>query len=84
MIILVFKVFGPVDEDGFYTGETNGRRGLVPSNMVNEIEMKGKFKAAENPDVSFHERNSVQIDRNKDANLSRSLQGKVYNSMSLS
>ncbi|VDP85779.1 unnamed protein product [Echinostoma caproni] len=30
----VIKIFGGCDEDGFYLGECNGLRGLVPSNMV--------------------------------------------------
>ncbi|KAM7536998.1 hypothetical protein Aperf_G00000075654 [Anoplocephala perfoliata] len=30
------KVYGDCDEDGFYFGECNGRKGLVPSNMVCE------------------------------------------------
>ncbi|XP_069801800.1 peripheral-type benzodiazepine receptor-associated protein 1 isoform X6 [Dendropsophus ebraccatus] len=30
----VITVFGPMDEDGFYYGELNGRRGLVPSNYL--------------------------------------------------
>ncbi|XP_075710189.1 peripheral-type benzodiazepine receptor-associated protein 1 isoform X5 [Rhinoderma darwinii] len=30
----VITVFGPMDEDGFYYGELNGKRGLVPSNYL--------------------------------------------------
>ena len=30
------KVYGECDEDGFYFGECNGRKGFVPSNMVCE------------------------------------------------
>ncbi|XP_073523672.1 peripheral-type benzodiazepine receptor-associated protein 1 isoform X8 [Phyllobates terribilis] len=30
----VITVFGPMDEDGFYYGELNGQRGLVPSNYL--------------------------------------------------
>ncbi|KAM4795679.1 peripheral-type benzodiazepine receptor-associated protein 1 [Rhinophrynus dorsalis] len=30
----VITVFGPMDEDGFYYGELNGQRGLVPSNFL--------------------------------------------------
>uniref|UniRef100_A0A915AXX1 RIMS-binding protein 2 n=1 Tax=Parascaris univalens TaxID=6257 RepID=A0A915AXX1_PARUN len=33
----LIKVFGEVDEDGFYTGQIGHRIGLVPSNMVIEI-----------------------------------------------
>ena len=33
------KVWGDVDEDGFYDGEIlDGRRGLVPSNFVEKLE----------------------------------------------
>ncbi|KAG8590072.1 hypothetical protein GDO81_006623 [Engystomops pustulosus] len=30
----VITVYGPMDEDGFYYGELNGQRGLVPSNFL--------------------------------------------------
>uniref|UniRef100_A0A183V9W4 SH3 domain-containing protein n=1 Tax=Toxocara canis TaxID=6265 RepID=A0A183V9W4_TOXCA len=33
----LIKVFGEVDQDGFYTGQIGHRVGLVPSNMVIEI-----------------------------------------------
>ncbi|CAL8086983.1 unnamed protein product [Calicophoron daubneyi] len=32
----VIKIFGECDEDGFFWGECNGLRGLVPSNMVSK------------------------------------------------
>lgn len=32
------QVMGDKDRDGFYCGEINGRTGLVPCNMVVEIE----------------------------------------------
>ncbi|XP_048876064.1 RIMS-binding protein 2 [Brienomyrus brachyistius] len=34
----ILNVFGDKDRDGFYCGEINGRTGLVPCNMVAEIE----------------------------------------------
>ena len=34
---MVIKVIGPVADDGFYEAEHNGRRGLVPSNFVEEL-----------------------------------------------
>ncbi|TPP67348.1 RIMS-binding protein 2 [Fasciola gigantica] len=35
-------VYGEMDEDGFYTGETmDGRRGLVPSNFLRELSLPG-------------------------------------------
>lgn len=33
----VITVFGPMDEDGFYIGELNGVRGLVPSNFLQAV-----------------------------------------------
>ena len=29
-------VYGEMDDDGFFMGEQNGRRGLVPSNFLQE------------------------------------------------
>nr|CAH8846080.1 unnamed protein product [Trichobilharzia regenti]CAH8846082.1 unnamed protein product [Trichobilharzia regenti] len=34
----LIKILSECDEDGFYLGECNGLRGLVPSNMVSELE----------------------------------------------
>uniref|UniRef100_A0A4W5P0W3 RIMS-binding protein 2 n=1 Tax=Hucho hucho TaxID=62062 RepID=A0A4W5P0W3_9TELE len=33
----IISVFGEIDEDGFYYGEINGHRGLVPSNFLEEV-----------------------------------------------
>uniref|UniRef100_A0A8C1EL16 RIMS-binding protein 2 n=1 Tax=Cyprinus carpio carpio TaxID=630221 RepID=A0A8C1EL16_CYPCA len=33
----VITVFGEIDEDGFYYGELNGHKGLVPSNFLEEV-----------------------------------------------
>ncbi|XP_051268651.1 RIMS-binding protein 2 isoform X3 [Dicentrarchus labrax] len=33
----ILAVFGDIDEDGFYYGEINGHRGLVPSNFLEEV-----------------------------------------------
>ena len=33
----LITVFGDMDDDGFYMGEINGRRGLVPSNFLTDI-----------------------------------------------
>ncbi|KAM9450768.1 RIMS-binding protein 2 isoform 2-T3 [Clarias gariepinus] len=33
----IIAVFGEIDEDGFYYGEINGHRGLVPSNFLEEV-----------------------------------------------
>ncbi|XP_026081831.1 RIMS-binding protein 2 isoform X1 [Carassius auratus] len=41
----IIKVYGDKDADGFYSGETAGRFGFVPSNMVSEIPVEdGEFK----------------------------------------
>ncbi|KAL5968783.1 Peripheral-type benzodiazepine receptor-associated protein 1 [Taenia solium] len=37
----IIKVYGDCDEDGFYFGECNGRKGFVPSNMVCEASADG-------------------------------------------
>lgn len=34
------KVYGDKDADGFYRGETGGRLGYVPCNMVSEIQVE--------------------------------------------
>ncbi|XP_066872172.1 RIMS-binding protein 2 isoform X11 [Kogia breviceps] len=33
----IIAVFGEIDEDGFYYGELNGQKGLVPSNFLEEV-----------------------------------------------
>ncbi|KAL4840362.1 hypothetical protein H8958_021178 [Nasalis larvatus] len=33
----IITVFGEIDEDGFYYGELNGQKGLVPSNFLEEV-----------------------------------------------
>ncbi|XP_037672995.1 RIMS-binding protein 2 isoform X3 [Choloepus didactylus] len=33
----IITVFGEIDEDGFYYGDLNGQRGLVPSNFLEEV-----------------------------------------------
>lgn len=36
---LLIQVFGEKDADGFYQGESGGRHGYVPCNMVSEIQV---------------------------------------------
>jgi len=36
---MYMQVFGDKDADGFYYGECNGQRGLVPSNIVAVVEV---------------------------------------------
>ncbi|KAJ8401093.1 hypothetical protein AAFF_G00390500 [Aldrovandia affinis] len=33
----IISVYGDIDEDGFYYGELNGHKGLVPSNFLEEV-----------------------------------------------
>ncbi|XP_059150404.1 peripheral-type benzodiazepine receptor-associated protein 1-like isoform X3 [Physella acuta] len=35
----ILKVFGDKDADGFYKGESHGRRGYIPCNMVSEVQI---------------------------------------------
>ncbi|ESO07550.1 hypothetical protein HELRODRAFT_76240 [Helobdella robusta] len=35
----IIKIYGKKDEDGFFVGEAGGRRGLVPCNMVSEVQV---------------------------------------------
>ncbi|XP_055929865.1 RIMS-binding protein 2-like isoform X6 [Argiope bruennichi] len=35
----IIKIYGDKDPDGFYRGESNGRVGLVPGNMVSEVQV---------------------------------------------
>jgi hypothetical protein len=41
----VLLVFGEPDEDGYYMAEINGRRGLIPSNFVEEMVDGANFTA---------------------------------------
>ncbi|XP_029546180.1 peripheral-type benzodiazepine receptor-associated protein 1 isoform X1 [Salmo trutta] len=36
----IIKIYGDKDSDGFYHGESNGRHGYVPCNMVSEIQVE--------------------------------------------
>uniref|UniRef100_A0A8C9QYW9 RIMS binding protein 2 n=1 Tax=Scleropages formosus TaxID=113540 RepID=A0A8C9QYW9_SCLFO len=38
----ILKVFGDKDTDGFYRGELDGKTGLIPCNMVSEIQAEDK------------------------------------------
>ena len=37
--LVVLKVYGDKDADGFYRGECGGRVGFIPCNMVSEIQV---------------------------------------------
>ena len=36
---IIFQVYGDKDADGFYKGESGGRIGFIPCNMVSEIQV---------------------------------------------
>jgi RIMS-binding protein 2 len=33
----IITIYGDMDDDGFYMGELNSRRGLVPSNFLTDV-----------------------------------------------
>ena len=33
----ILLIFGDMDDDGFFMGELNGKRGLVPSNFLTDV-----------------------------------------------
>ena len=35
-------VYGPVDDKGFYYGESGGHRGLVPAHLLDHLPLHGK------------------------------------------
>ena len=37
IFIIIFFSDGEMDDDGFFMGEINGRRGLVPSNFLTDV-----------------------------------------------
>ena len=43
----ILVVFGEMDDDGFFIGELNGRRGLVPSNFLTDVPQNHFFRAPE-------------------------------------
>ncbi|XP_019521004.1 PREDICTED: RIMS-binding protein 3A-like [Hipposideros armiger] len=38
----VVRVYGPVDENGFYYGESGGHRGLVPAHLLDHMSLHGE------------------------------------------
>ena len=47
VLFYYFQIYGSRDIDGFYRGELNGRRGLVPSNMVAPIDKEAAYRMAD-------------------------------------
>ena len=44
-VLLLCQILGDKDDDGFFMGEALGRRGLVPCNMISEVQV-------DDPDVA--------------------------------
>lgn len=43
----IIKIYGEKDQDGFFLGEINHQRGLVPSNMISEVQFSDPEIAAQ-------------------------------------
>ncbi|XP_041439506.1 peripheral-type benzodiazepine receptor-associated protein 1 isoform X5 [Xenopus laevis] len=53
----LITVYGQMDEDGFYYGELNGKRGLVPSNFLESAQPQ---VAESDAHVALHERDDTE------------------------
>jgi len=62
------QVFGDKDADGFYYGECNGQRGLVPSNIVAVVEVDDAEAAMQLLDDNYQ---SVAADSHSSVTSSR-------------
>ncbi|NXO68978.1 RIMB2 protein, partial [Phainopepla nitens] len=51
----IITVFGEIDEDGFYYGELNGQKGLVPSNFLEEVPDDVEVFLSEAPSRYVHD-----------------------------
>ncbi|XP_058850592.1 RIMS-binding protein 2-like isoform X2 [Acipenser ruthenus] len=51
----IITVFGEIDEDGFYYGEINGQKGLVPSNFLEEVPDDVEVYLSETPSRHAHD-----------------------------
>ena len=57
----LIKIFGDQDDDGFYYGESNGRAGYIPSNMVQEVPQEEQNIVSQlNTDTSNFNSNTSQ------------------------
>ncbi|OCT91484.1 hypothetical protein XELAEV_18014538mg [Xenopus laevis] len=54
----LITVYGQMDEDGFYYGELNGKRGLVPSNFLESAQPQ---VAESDAHVALHERDDTEL-----------------------
>jgi hypothetical protein len=48
----LIKVLGDQDDDGYYYGESNGRSGYIPGNMVSEVLMEDQLNQQSNEQMS--------------------------------
>jgi len=48
----LIKVLGDQDDDGYYYGESNGRSGYIPGNMVSEVPMEDQLNQQSNEQMS--------------------------------
>ncbi|XP_038155279.1 RIMS-binding protein 2 isoform X3 [Cyprinodon tularosa] len=66
----IIAVFGDIDEDGFYYGELNGHRGLVPSNFLEEVPDDVEVYLTDTPSHYPQEEPANQPSTNSAANIS--------------
>lgn len=50
-----------MDEDGFYIGELNGKRGLVPSNFLQPIDQDHQYGALQNDKYSMRSADPIKV-----------------------
>jgi RIMS-binding protein 2 len=51
----LIKVFGDQDADGFYYGESNGRSGFIPCNMIEEVQDPDIIKQFTNEQIQLQQ-----------------------------
>ncbi|XP_015254492.1 PREDICTED: RIMS-binding protein 2-like isoform X2 [Cyprinodon variegatus] len=66
----IIAVFGDIDEDGFYYGELNGHRGLVPSNFLEEVPDDVEVYLTDTPSHYPQEEPANRPSTNSAANMS--------------
>ncbi|PWA26820.1 hypothetical protein CCH79_00000766, partial [Gambusia affinis] len=66
----IIAVFGDIDEDGFYYGELNGHRGLVPSNFLEEVPDDVEVYLTDTPSHYPQEESANRPPANSAANMS--------------
>jgi len=67
----IIKIYGEKDDDGFYVGEANGRRGLVPCNMISEIHVDDPDIAAQLLKETNHRQTHLNTLSNQSLSSSR-------------